>query len=128
MKPVYYAGELVGVNVDNLGEANKYMPLEVFVAVISLLKLSDEKTANKGNAMNCRLGDRGLALRSVEGHVAHVIYGREPGIFVFKRITPISRILEWAGVCENGRGYLRLMAEVHSEKPQAENISEYEGA
>lgn len=107
VKPVKARGEVIGVNVSNLS-SSPYLPLEVFDAVISLLASSPNQTARKGDAMKCRLGDEGLETDTVEGHVAQVVYGTKLGSSVFRRITPIARILEWAGICENGRGYLRL--------------------
>ena len=58
--------------------------------------------------MDYRLGDPGLPLDCVEGHIAHVIYGKRRGDSVFRRITPIACILIWAGVCEHARGELVL--------------------
>lgn len=107
-KAIIDHGNILGVEVDNLNETNKFISIDVFVAVISLLKLSPDFKAPKGNAMNFLLGEEGLAFNSVEGHVAHVIYGKQLNDNVFRRITPISRILEWASICENGRGYLML--------------------
>lgn len=106
--PVYGGKSLIGVEVDNLGD-KRFISFEVFVAVLSLLKLSPDHRAEKGNAMNYRLGDEKLKLNSVEGHVASMIYGTKERQTVFRRITPISRILAWAGVCENGLGYLQLV-------------------
>ena len=81
---------------------------EVFVATLSLLYLSENQTASNGNALTGKLGDADLPFNSVEGHVASFIYGKIQGDTVFRRITPISKILEWANVCEIGKGCLRL--------------------
>ena len=58
--------------------------------------------------MNNKLGDEGLPLDSIEGHIANVVYGRKPGDSVFRRISPIAAILVWTGICEAGRGELIL--------------------
>lgn len=50
----------------------------------------------------------GLSLESVEGHIAHLVYGRQLGQTVFRRITPIACILIWAGICEHVPGRLKL--------------------
>ena len=55
---------------------------------------------------NYKLGEEKLPLNSVEGHVASQIYGKQPGEWVFRRITPIAAILVWAGICEHRRGAL----------------------
>lgn len=106
--PVISAGDVMGVSVSNL-RSSPFLPIDVFSVVISLLVLSSEYTANKGDAMNFALGEEGLPLNSVEGHVANVIYGTDVGVKCLRRITPISHILHWAGIVENGRGYLKLI-------------------
>jgi hypothetical protein len=58
--------------------------------------------------MNYKLGDDGLPMDSIEGHIAHVVYGKNPGDIIFRRIIPIACILVWAGICENGVGKLIL--------------------
>lgn len=65
--------------------------------------------AKRGRAMRSRLGDPDLALDSVEGHVAHVVYGKRVGEVVFRRITPIACILIWAGICEAKPNELSLL-------------------
>lgn len=106
--PVICGETLTGVNVTNLG-AEAFLPMDVFVATLSLLYLSDDHQAAKGAAMRAPLGQPGMELDTIEGHVAHLVFGTPQGNYALQRITPISRILEWTGVCENGRGYLRLM-------------------
>lgn len=106
--PICQEGICLGVNVDKLGNS-PFIPFDVFVSVISLLNLSPENRAIKGSAQGGRLGSPELPIYSVEGHVAIVVYGKEVDESVFQRITPISRILEWAGVCINGRGWLQLV-------------------
>ena len=59
--------------------------------------------------MNSRLGDPELSFISVEGHIAHVVYGKKAGNSVFWRITPISCILIWSGVCKAEPGNLLLI-------------------
>jgi len=106
--PIYKDAHLVGVEVDNLGSTYSFIPLEVFVATLSLLYLSDNHIAKNGNAMISKLGDEDLPLDSIEGHIANVIYGKNIGEAVFRRITPISKILEWANICEIQKSCLKL--------------------
>ena len=103
---VYVDKLLIGVNVTNLGN-NSYLPLEVFSATLSLLYESPDNTAAKGNAY-VRLGNPGLPINSIEGFVAHTVYGKQLGESVFCRIVPISSILHAAKVCTNNRGFLTL--------------------
>lgn len=99
-------GQLVGVEVDNLGEY-PFLSMDVFAATISLLEQSTG-CARKGQAMSGRLGDIELSLDSVEGRVAVEVYRKQLGETVFRRITPVSRLLEWAGICKSINGSLCL--------------------
>ena len=93
-----------GVMVSNLAR-QPFLPWSVFEETVSLLKKCGGK-AMKGDAMNGRLGDSKLPIDSIEGYIAYKIYEKKLGDSVFRRITPISCILEWAGVCDNERGEL----------------------
>jgi len=95
-----------GIMVDNLG-IQPLLPWMVFVEVISLL-IQNGGRAEKGDAMGCRLGDAGLSLNSIEGHIAYKFYGKNIGDSVFRRISPISAILVWAGLCDTTPGELIL--------------------
>lgn len=95
-----------GVRVSNLG-TQPLLPWQVFEETCALLVRSGG-SALRGNAMNCRLGDPGLPLDSVEGHIAHMVYEKRKGASIFRRIVPIACILIWAGVCEAAPGKLVL--------------------
>jgi len=95
-----------GINVDNLGK-QPFLPWVVFAEAVSLLVRNGGR-ALRGDAMNARLGDEKLPFNSVEGHIAHVVYGQKKGDSVFRRITPVSCILIWAGICEHAPGELLL--------------------
>ena len=100
LKKRYFTAKLVdgGVDVDNLGSL-PFLSWQVFHEAIGLL-IRNGGRAKKGNAMNARLGDRGLPSSTIEGYIAQTVYGKRAGEWVFRRITPISCILVWAGVCE----------------------------
>jgi hypothetical protein len=95
-----------GVYVTNLGN-QPFLPWAVFEQTVALLVRKGGR-ARKGNAMGPRLGDPELALDSVEGHVAGVVYKKEVGATVFRRISPICAILIWAGICVSSDGELML--------------------
>jgi hypothetical protein len=99
-----------GIEVDNLS-TQKLLPWSVFKETIHLLaKDTARKGVVKGNAMNGKLGDKRLPLHSIEGHLAITLFDKKEGHSVFRRITPVSGILTWASLCDNGkRGYLRLV-------------------
>lgn len=95
-----------GVMVSNLAN-QPYLPWSVFEETIALIKRSGGK-AMKGDAMNGKLGDSRLPIDSIEGYLAFKVYEKKLGESVFRRITPIGCILEWAGICDNERGELIL--------------------
>ncbi len=81
------------------------LPWAVFDEAVAVLERNGGR-ASRGDAMNCRPGDEGLPLDSVEGHIAASIYGRRVGDSVFRRITPVACILVWAGICAHRPGEL----------------------
>ena len=104
-----FAASLVeqGVNVDNLGNL-PFLPWAAFEEAVRVIVRNGGK-ARRGDAMRSRLGDAGLSLDSVEGHVARVVYGKRTGDVVFRRISPISAILVWAGICQSRPRELALV-------------------
>lgn len=86
-----------GVEVDNLG-TQPFLQWSTFQEAVCIL-IRNGGRARCGAAMSSRLGDPDLSLDSIEGHVAHVVYGKQVEERVFHRITPIACILVWAGIC-----------------------------
>ena len=86
-----------GIMVDNLG-FYPFLPWTVFVEVINFL-IGKNGRAEKGFSRSARLGDEGLSLETVEGHLAHVIYDKKEREIIFRRVSSISAILVWDGVC-----------------------------
>jgi len=95
-----------GICVDNLGD-QPFLPWAVFTETVVLLRRKGGR-ALRGDAMNSRLGSPDLPIDSVEGHIAHVVYGKQPGDTVFRRVTPIACILIWAGICRHEPKQLEL--------------------
>ena len=86
-----------GIMVDNLG-FYPLLPWTVFAEVINFL-IRNNGRAEEEFSMSARIGDEGLSLETVEGHIAHVIYGKNVRDVIFRRVSSISAILVWAGVC-----------------------------
>jgi len=105
----HFSAKLVdgGVEVSNLG-SQPFLPWCVFQEAVCVL-IRNKGIATRGDAMDSRLGDKNLSLNSIEGHIAHVVYGKKVGDSVFRRITPIACILEWAGICRLEPGRLILI-------------------
>ena len=99
-----------GTEVDNPGY-QPFLPWAVFEETLQFL-IRKGGRAPRDNYVDA-LGSPGLALDSVEAHVAQVVYGSPLGRAVFRRITPITCILIWAGVCERALGELVLRGPVH---------------
>ena len=95
-----------GIYVDNLGN-QRFLPWTVFTETVSLLERSGGRAA-RGDAMKSKLGERFLPINSVEGHIAHVVYGKQKGDIVFRRVTPIACILIWAKICRHEPSELLL--------------------
>ena len=98
-----------GIYVDNL-KNQPFLPWRAFYETVNFLQKNGGK-AKKGNATGSRLGDPNLDLNTVEGYIASEVYGCKTGETVFKRITSIASILDWAEICENTRGQLVLLTE-----------------
>jgi endonuclease III len=105
-QPFVASMTVAGVIVDDLG-AQSLLPWIVFEEAINILSRNGGR-AERGDAMNSKLGDKGLPLDSIEGHIAHEVYGKQIGESIFRRISPIAAILIWAGVCESVPGELIL--------------------
>jgi len=86
-----------GIMVDNL-RSQPFLPWAVFQEAICLL-IRNGGRVERGDAMGSKLGEPGLPLDSIEGHIAQVVYGKRPADSVFRRVTPVACILVWAGIC-----------------------------
>jgi len=102
-----------GVEVDNLRQ-QPFLKWEAFYEAVHAIIKNDGETI-RGNAMKPRLGDAELPLHSIEGWVAHAVYKKRIGQSVFRRIVPLVRILEAAGIAENDEGVVRLTGEFNRE-------------
>jgi hypothetical protein len=95
-----------GIFVDNLG-SSPFLHWQVFVETVRLLQEKGGR-AERGNAINHKLGESGLPIDSVEGNIAIRVYSKQIGESVFRRITPVACILIWAGICQHEPNFLVL--------------------
>lgn len=95
-----------GIIVDNLPDSNSLLPWEVFTETVKLLEDQGGK-ARKGSSVY-KLGSKKLPLDSIEGHIAHVVFNKQMGETVLRRISPITGILRWARICDSKPGELVL--------------------
>lgn len=87
---------------------NYKIGFEIFDVVIELLKKEGGK-AKKGCCRgNNKLGDDKCDKHTVAGAIGYNYFMKEDGESVFDTIHIVTALLEYAGICENKRGYLVL--------------------
>jgi hypothetical protein len=106
---IHEQNSTLGILVDQrVMPADPFFPIDIFFFVIRILQLAPSSELRRGDAMNCAVGDPGLEENTVEASVAIKFYGAHPGDYIFRRISVIANILVESGVCEHGRGLIRL--------------------
>jgi hypothetical protein len=85
-----------------------FFPIELFNFVIAELFQSPTKSLERGNGLKNRIGGVGMGINTIESKVAIRFYAKRRGQFVDRRISVIANILVESGVCEHGKGILRL--------------------
>lgn len=103
---IYYEEYGNGIYATNLPKS-RMLSWTAFDKAVELLVKKDG-AAPKGLAMKAKLGEPELTLDTVEGYVAYHAFGVKKGESTIRTISALAAILEWAGVCENGYGYLKL--------------------
>lgn len=84
-----------------------HMEWDVFIAAVGAVVAGGGKV-KKGNARSGKLGSKMLPMDSLEGHVAIKMYGCKPGESAPGAGYVIAAVLDWAGICINTRGYLKI--------------------
>lgn len=111
-----YSGELCEIGYDQNGKglvSPKIPPAnqliwEAFDAAVEVVIQNGGK-ATKGKARSgAKLGSDDLPLDSVEGYIAHKVHGVQIGETAFGPGFVIAAVLDWAGICNNERGYLTI--------------------
>lgn len=81
---------------------------EVFDSALEVV-LKNGGQAIKGKAQSgVALGSKGLPLNSVEGYIAHKVFNVKEGESAYGAGFVIYAVLDWAGVCTNCNGYIKL--------------------
>ncbi|OCA98716.1 nuclease-related domain-containing protein [Clostridium beijerinckii] len=82
---------------------------ESFNAAVEVV-INNGGKAPKGSARSkgARLGNDKLPMNSVEGYVAHKVHGVKEGQSAFGPGFVIYAILDWAGICNNEKGFLTI--------------------
>ena len=103
-----------------------FFPIEIFEFVLRILQDAPNYTLPRGDAMNYAIGQSGLSLNSIEARVAVKFYGKKKDDFTFRRISVIANVLVRSGVCEHGKGVLRLKtlsSKDNKKRPPENNLS-----
>lgn len=111
-----YSEELCEIGYDSSGKglvSPKIPPAnqliwEAFEAAVEVVIKNGGK-AMKGKARSgAKLGSDDLPINSVEGYIAHKVHGAQIGETAFGPGFVIAAVLDWAGICNNERGYLTI--------------------
>ena len=110
-----YSGDSCDIGFDTNGKglvSSKIPPKnqltwEAFDAAIEIVIENGGKII-KGNARMGKLGSDYLPIDSLEGHIAHKVHGVQIGESAFGPGFVIAAVLDWAEICHNERGYLRI--------------------
>ncbi|PRR81993.1 DUF2089 family protein [Clostridium vincentii] len=111
-----YNGDLckIGYDPNGKGLISPKIPVpnhliwEVFEAAVEVV-IENGGKAMKGKARSgAKLGSDDLPLDSVEGYIAYKVHGIELGKTAFGPGFVVAAILDWAGICNNERGFLTI--------------------
>ena len=102
-----YTSDGKGLVASKIPVANQ-LTWEVFDAAVEVV-INNGGKAEKGKARSgAKLGSGDLPLNSVEGFIAHKVHGAQIGETAFGPGFVVAAILDWAGICNNERGYLTI--------------------
>jgi len=111
-----YSGDSCDIGFDTNGRgliSQKIPPAnqltwEAFDAAVEVV-IKNGGEAVKGKARSgAKLGSNDLPLDSVEGYIASKVHGAQIGETAFGPGFVIAAVLDWAEICHNERGYLRI--------------------
>lgn len=79
----------------------------IFDVIVEFL-LSKRGKAKKGNGRKNKLGDENCDLDTVVGIIGYKYSHKNTGESIHDPLFVLAAVLEWAGICNNERGYLEL--------------------
>lgn len=85
--------------------------LSVFDVIVELLQHSPQGKARKGNSRGPedKVGRGRCTEDTVVGAIAIHYFGKKLGESCFDPVFVLAAVLEWAGIAENGRGFVQLL-------------------
>lgn len=87
---------------------NYKLGFEIFDVVIELLKKEGGKAIKGSCRGENKLGDEKCNKHTVSGAIGYNYFMKEDGESVFDTVHLVTALLDYAGICENKRGYLIL--------------------
>jgi len=113
--PLYSGDDCdIGFDVNGRGLISQKIPpanqliWEAFDAAVEVV-IKNGGEAVKGKARSgAKLGSDDLPLDSVEGYIANKVHDVQVGETAFGPGFVIAAVLDWAEICHNERGYLRI--------------------
>jgi hypothetical protein len=106
---IYKNFKIYGINVERrVMPADTVFPIDIFNLVLNSLSKAKDFTLPNGKAQGNRMGDEGLSSNTIEYIVAKVIYKKNDGDTIDRRISVISNILIAANLCESRPSSLKL--------------------
>lgn len=111
-----YSGELceIGFDPNGKGLASPKIPpanqliWEAFDAAVEVVVQNGGKVMKGKARSGAKLGSDDLPIDSVEGYIAYKVHGGQIGETAFGPGFVIAAVLDWAGICNNERGYLTI--------------------
>ena len=79
----------------------------IFDLTVSAIEDHDGKI-RKGNARNSKLGEGKCTYDTLAGILGRDYFSKNTGESVYDPVFVLAAVLEWAGLCDNTRGYLSL--------------------
>ena len=87
--------------------SNVNFSFDIFDLIVSTLKTNGGKML-KGNGRNSKLGKGKCTYDTLVGVIGRDYFGKQTGESVLDPLFVLAAVLEWAGICNNERGYLSL--------------------
>jgi len=114
IQPVYKNNTIFAINVERyVMPLDTIFPIKIFDEVLKRFSKKNNFTLIRGNALQNRLGSNALPLDSIEGFIAKKFYQKENNQSVDRRVSVIANILVASGICEHGKGCLKLVIKIH---------------
>lgn len=87
--------------------SNVKFSFEIFNLIVSNIKNNGGRML-KGNGRNSKLGEGKCTYDTLAGVIGRDYFGKQTGESILDPLFVLAAVLDWAGICNNERGYLSL--------------------